>query len=249
MINKICFFTLLLIFIEHSKAQQNFFNVPSSDITPSKKIFFQQQFNFSNSNFVSNTTINIGTNHNFEVGANLNGVLVQNYHYYSTNDSIAPYNPFFCFNAQKKLNINSHLALAFGSQLGATLTMKTKLVDYTFLNTVFTYEKLGIKVVPGLYYISDGFVGKESRNSLTSNSNIDKIGFQAGMEKNLWKDKLYIQGDFISGKHSLGEAVLGAAYFISKTWVISGGYQIPTFKSKSEKSLVLELTFVPEAMN
>lgn len=238
---------ITLVFTKASTAQQNFFNVPSSDITPKERLFYQQQFNFSESDFTSNTTINLGLGHNFELGMNLNSVLFDNYRNLSVNDSIAPYNPFLCINGQKRFDIYNHFSIAIGSQLGIT-TKEHLLADYTFLNTIYSNEKYGLKIVPGLYYISDGFVGEETRNGIQKDTHVlgSKIGLQAGVEKNIWKDKLYIQGDFISGKHTLGEAVLGAAYFISKRWVISGGYQIPTFKSRSEKSVVFEMTFVPK---
>jgi hypothetical protein len=37
----------------------------------------------------------------------------------------------------------------------------------------------------------------------------------------------------------------GGAYFLTKNWVLSAGYQIPTFQSKSVNALVFELTFIP----
>lgn len=238
--------TLVFALARISFAQQNFFNVPSSDITPKAKLFYQQQVNFSSKNLVSNTTLNMGLGHNYEIGLNINGILFEQYNHFSISDSLTPYTPFLCLNGQKRLDLHKHLSLAIGNQLGIT-PQNHHLADYTFINTVYTNEKYGLKIVPGLYYISDGFVGAETRNGIAKDTHslASKIGLQAGVEKDIWKDRLFVQGDFISGQHALGEAVVGAAYFISKRWVISGGYQIPTFKSRSERSIVFEMTFVP----
>ena len=115
-------------------------------------------------------------------------------------------------------------------------------------NTALTeiHKKLGAKIVTGLYYTSDGYFGAESRNFF-ENDFFRKIGLQAGIEQNIWKEKLLFQADFISGKHALGELVLGGAYVISKHWILSAGLQIPTFQSKSTNAFVFELTFVPSA--
>jgi hypothetical protein len=67
--------TLLLIsFAGYS--QQNFFNVPSSDITKAKHVFFQQQLNFICSGFQSSTTFCYGLGKNYEIGFNVIGVTV-----------------------------------------------------------------------------------------------------------------------------------------------------------------------------
>jgi hypothetical protein len=51
-------------------AQQNLFNVPSSEITQPGKVFVQQQFNFGGVG-TSNTTIDYGLGNNLEVGINV----------------------------------------------------------------------------------------------------------------------------------------------------------------------------------
>jgi len=225
-------------------AQQNFFNVPSSDITPAKKIFFQQQINFIPSALQSGTTLCYGLGKNYEVGINFIGLTYE----YETNffptSTVAPYAPFFVLNAQKKSQISEMFSIGNGGQFGLSGDMKSGV--YLYSNGVYKIEKSGTKIVTGLYYTSDGYFGIETRNFF-ENDTFRKVGLQAGIEQNLWKEKLLFQADFISGKHALGELVLGGAYFLSDHWILSAGLQIPTFQSKSTNAFVFELTFVPSA--
>lgn len=237
---------LLLLLWANLPAQQNFFNVPSSDITPKKKLFFQQQFNLVKDDFVSNTTVDFGLGHNFEVGVNANGLLFNKYDRLVENKASEPYGPFFCVNAQKRFQVNERWALGLGTQLGVLPDKPSTKGEYFYLNSVYDNEEIGLKLVSGLYSISDEFVGKESRSGLAlSNPMLHNLGLQMGFEKKLLSDKLSLQADFISGKHALGEVVLGGAYFLTKHWVLSCGYQAPTFKSTSVRSAVLEITYVP----
>jgi hypothetical protein len=51
------------------QAQQNLFNVPSTDITQKGQWFFQQQFNFLTASLgSSNTTLDYGLGHPLEIG-------------------------------------------------------------------------------------------------------------------------------------------------------------------------------------
>jgi len=225
-------------------AQQNFFNVASSDITEKNKIFFQQQLNVNNAMFQSNSTFDYGLGKNFEIGLNLLGVsfekneLDHNYRLIK-NDQEIPYTPFLMINAQKRVDISEKFAFGLGVQQGITLTEKKFGGGYYFLNGILNDESLGLKCVMGLYYTSNSFVGKGKRLF-----NQEGVGIQAGLEKKIWKDKLLLQADFISGQHSLGELVMGGAYCLKPNFIVSAGYQIPTFNSISVNSFVFELTFI-----
>jgi len=95
---RVGFFLLLSI---SALGQQNFFNVPSSDITPARKIFVQQQLNFIPNGVQSGTTFCYGVGKNAEIGFNVLGI---NYDYqqkFVVNNTEQPYNPFFTLNAQR----------------------------------------------------------------------------------------------------------------------------------------------------
>ena len=86
--------------------------------------------------------------------------------------------------------------------------------------------------------------GSESRNWITSGALL-YIGIQAGVEQNIWKEKLLFQADFISGKQQYRRGGSWWRILCYPKWVVSAGYQIPTFNSKSVDALVFELTYVP----
>lgn len=240
------FTSVLLLLFNLNFAQQNFFNVASSDITSKNKVFFQQQLNVGKDMFQSNSTFDYGLGNNFEVGINLLGLSFEknaignNYHMVK-NDTEMPYSSFLLVNAQKKFELDETFALGIGMQEGLTLTEHKYGGGYYYFNGVFKDEKIGLKYILGLYYASNSFVGKGARLF-----NQEEIGLQTGIEKKIWKDKLLLQADFISGKHTLGEVVLGGAYCMTSSLIFSAGYQLPTFNSTSVDSFVFELTFVPK---
>lgn len=224
-----------------ANGQQNFFNVPSSEITPRGGVFFQQQFNVEERHQQSSTTLEIGLGHGLEVGLNCNGltVLEDRAAHPVFNDTILPYNPFLLVNVQKRFDLGSDLAIALGVQYGGTLTSQVRDGGMAWCNVAYARKDLGLKCVVGPYYASKSYFG-EGRRLFN-----DAIGLQAGLEKSLLPDRLVLQTDFISGTHDLGEVVPGAACRLSGHWVMSVGYQVPTFSSSSVHALVLELTYDP----
>ncbi len=95
----------------HVFGQQNLFNVPSSDITPKAKPFFQQQFTIEAAVVQLNSTFSFGLGKNMEVGVNLVGVnvnttsagsLIQT----NTNSGNNPVFPFYLINFQKAFELS-----------------------------------------------------------------------------------------------------------------------------------------------
>jgi hypothetical protein len=242
MYNKIYGIGFFLLLSVTAWGQQNFFNVPSSDITPASKIFVQQQLNFIPNGVQSGTTFCYGLGKNTEIGFNVLGI---NYDYqqkFVANHSEQPYNPFFTLNAQKSFQLHEDFKLGLGAQAGFTQIGQAG--AYLYGNSVYINEHTHTKWVSGLYYSTDNYFGPESRNFIEDGA-LKSIGLQLGVEQNIWAERLLFQADFISGRHSIGEVVIGGAYYVSKHWVLSAGIQIPTFNSQSQPASVFELTFVP----
>ncbi|MBN8671370.1 MAG: hypothetical protein ACK4EY_00895 [Flavipsychrobacter sp.] len=234
---------IVLLMPSVSFGQQNLFNVPSSDITRKNGLFFQQQANLYKGGFQLNTTLSYGLGKQWEIGVNTLGVTYDNgINQFVFDDTITPYAPIFAFNAQKKFVVNKNFSIGAGFQLG--LNTIDKGGAYCYVNGVYNVEKTGTKLIGGIYSSTDGMFGSETRNWITSGM-LQYVGIQAGVEQNIWKEKLLFQADFISGKHNIGEVVVGGAYCVTQKWVVSAGYQIPTFNSKSVDALVFELTYVP----
>src|SRR5665647_986269 len=74
---KMIVFLLLLISPLPAFSQQNYFNVPSFEITGKDTFFFQQQLNVNDS-IESNSTFDWGLKDNMEIGLNVYGVQVNN---------------------------------------------------------------------------------------------------------------------------------------------------------------------------
>lgn len=223
-------------------AQQNYFNVPSSDITEKNKVFFQHQINISTDVIQNNTTFDFGLGNNYEIGINIIGLNFekQKNAYSFVTSNVAPYSPFIMINAQKKIALNEKFSLAAGFQQGISTSTTKKTGGYYYINNVYKNETIGLKITSGIYYATNSFIGEGKR--FYSN---DGLGFHSGIEKSIIHRKIVFQSDFISGQHSLGELVIGGAYFLTKDLILSGGYQIPTFNSLANKAAVFELTYNP----
>ena len=103
------FLCVLIIVPFVAKGQQNFINVPSSEVTKKGQVFFQQQFNF-NELVQANSTFDYGLGKGFEAGFNVLGLNYnerrQSFFNNDTNDS-DPYNPLIAFNMLKQILFES----------------------------------------------------------------------------------------------------------------------------------------------
>ncbi len=237
--NKIAILIFSFFIHDGLKAQQNFFNVPSSDITEHKKMFFQQQFNLLTTNIVSNTTLSYGLKNNFEIGVNLLGVTYDytSKGFVSSDVNDTPVYPSFGVNAQKSLIMLKDYSLMIGGQLLFPSQLKN-LEYYTYINNKIEIPKT--KLIAGLYYGNNNYLGNETRFS----NSIQNFGLQFGFEYEAINDKLFIQGDYISGKTAMSNLILGGAYKYSKHIYLSAGYQMPNSKISSSDALIFEFTFI-----
>lgn len=222
--------------------QQSFFNVPSSDITPKSKVFFQQQFSVYDGGAQFNTTISYGLGRGTEVGVNLLGVSYLSGNKVSFNDYDKPYSPLLAINAQKKFELSKKYAIGTGCQIGVNRVGNAG--AYIYSNHVYLLEKTKTKFVGGVYYSTDGYFGPETRN-WSERKTLRDFGLQWGIEQNIWKEKWFFQTDYISGRHDLGQIVFGAAYCVTKHWIASSGLQLSTSNSKALDEIVIELTYAP----
>jgi hypothetical protein len=235
-------FTLLVnaIAVVNGFSQQNFFNVPSSDITPKNQIFFQQQFNVLPNFFSSNTTFCYGLGKNSEIGLNVFGLT---YAYNSKKMGSIGHNqqsvfPSIGINMQKQLLGYKKYSLFLGAQTGF-LTKPVDFEYYVFLNNRLVLEKF--KWVVGLYVGNNNYLGIKTGNSI----DLQDLGIQLGAEYRIIEDKLFLQVDYISGQSSFSNLILGGGYKFTKHWVLSSGFQIPNTKITSSYGLIFELTYLP----
>ncbi len=237
------FFSLLSVSVF---GQQNLFNVPSSDITPKAKPFFQQQFTIEADVVQLNSTFSLGLGKNMEFGVNLVGVnvnttsaggLIQT----NTNSGNNPVFPFYLINFQKAFELSDRHKLALGTQTG--FSQGAHFGSYDYLNLISLIPKYKSKIITGIYYGTNTFLGPENRFPLISGNT--RLGLQIGLEQPIIEDKLLFIAENISGLHNLGETTVGGAYYLNQHWVLSAGFQFSNPGSKTPEAVIIEFTYVP----
>ncbi len=221
-------------------AQQNLFNIPSGDITPAKKLFYQQQFNFyqideleSKSHFV------YGLGKGWDAGLNFIDLPLkindQKILSFNDNSNRKPLYPLLMASLQKQWQIASHWQINLGIQAGPNLSnnINNKKIAY-FNYAVVRWSPLDkAHLLAGSYYTNNVFVGGPPER---------QIGFMAGYEYKLSK-KLLLMGDFISGHHKKSQTVIGAGYtFGNRIQLFLGG--LLAFPNRAlQNGLVVELNW------
>jgi hypothetical protein len=210
------------------QAQQNLFNVPSSDITEKNKVFFQEQINLVSLRGTSHTTFTYGLGNNFEIGVNL-----FNAHFHPVGRNLE--NPSMLFNSQKGFNLGESHKISIGTQTGFTMPWYTPAVraaTFSYINSAIDLKKFG-KYYIGGYYANEAYAGPGN-----------SVGLMAGMEYELSRNKVHLIGDMLTGHNSISAAVLGAVLYLPGKWHISMGAQIPVPHNhhKNGYGIVFQLT-------
>lgn len=238
---RIHIYVIFYIFISFEIfSQQNFFNVPSSEITPKGKIFFQQQLNIYSNNTSGSSTFNYGVLKNFEIGLNALGIAYdyKKKNFLKNNPNEIPIFPSLGFNAQKKFDISADYCIGLGFQ--NLISISAKIENYFYLNNKFDFKRL--KFVIGLYTGNNNYFGVETRG-------IDAfkfLGLQSGLEFELLKNRLFFQTDWMSGKTPSSNLIIGLVYKTQIFLMLSLGYQIPNNSISSQQGFVFELTYAPK---
>jgi hypothetical protein len=222
----VIFTFILLAFPSTGSAQQNLFNVPSSEITEKNKIFFQQQFNIGALAGNSNTTIDYGLGNNLEVGINL-----FNLDLYPTNSGI--HNPHLLFNFQKAFDITDFYKMSFGTQTGITPPLyhsKISVPSFSYFNNAFDMDNWGNYYL-GVYYANRAYVGPG-----------ENVGLMAGVDLPIMKGKVHLMGDVMTGNNDISVGVVGAVLYLPNNWQLSFGAQLPVPGSNNDYGMVFEIT-------
>jgi hypothetical protein len=235
----IAFIFLLTIFtITKTKAQQNLFNIPSGDITPKGKLFYQHQINTYHNKFESKGHFVYGLGKGWDVGANLVGTGA----YF--NPAWKPiYNndfsqgqaltPTLMATLQKQFSISEKWAANIGTQSGVNLTGYSEKVQPAY----FHYGLLSYQVQPGRKLLIGPYM---TNNQYVGSGNT--VGIQMGYE---WKvtDKFYLMGDFISGNNESAVLVPGIMYNVSNRVQLCLGYMLPNPNTQKNQAVVFEFNW------
>lgn len=225
--------TLMAALARPLDAQQNLFNVPSADITPTETLFFQQQFNI-NQSIQSNTTISYGVSPEFEVGLNVFSLdlLAER----GTMPTLDP--PLFLVNAQTGWSLGETSRMGLGTQLGPTLPGRQsaeKLANFSYLIDVIPLPDDRGKLYAGAYYADRAYRGGRG----------DPLGFMLGFDIPIVKDHFCLVGDYLSGRSGMSVGVIGGMLQVSEHWQVSLGAQWPSPHSHNAYGGVFELTYIP----
>jgi hypothetical protein len=223
-----------------SFAQQNFFNVPSSEITPKGTVFFQQQFNALSGLLSSNTTACYGFGGGFECGVNLLGITYNEKQktFVSSARGEYPVYPSVGVNMQQRVFVRGGYSFSVGGQL-LTSRSPSNLEVYGYANNRWQHNRL--KVVCGIFWGNVSYFGRAS--FLVKNTILP--GVQLGFEHQIIKETLFFQADFLSGRTPYSNLILGLAYKCAEHIILSAGYQIPNDRTTSSPAAIVEFTWAP----
>ena len=220
-------------------AQQNLFNIPSGDITNTKKIFYQHQLNTYSNKLESKAHFVYGLGKGWDAGLNLVG---KGFYFapqwrilHNDNPAKGSVYPILMGTVQKQFHISEHFDVNVGSQVGFNLSRKVKnkeLNYYTYGIGVYHFMKGKSRIVGGLYKTNQMFVGEGNT-----------FGALLGYEVKIAK-KWYLMGDWSSGNNDSSVAVLGAMFNASKRIQLCAGWQIPNPNTPKPQGFVFELNIM-----
>jgi hypothetical protein len=229
---------LLFTFINQTIAQQNLFNIPSGDITPKGKVFYQHQINTYSNKFESKGHFVYGLGKGWDAGINLVGTGAYfnpgwKPIYNSDFSEGRALSPTILATLQKQFSLTEKWAVNLGTQSGFNLTSKTDRIDpaYFHYGLVSYQAKPGGKFLIGPYVTNQQYVGAGNRT-----------GVQMGYEWKVAKD-FYLMGDFISGNHDSAVMVQGVMYNISNHVQLCLGYMLPNPNTMKNQAVVFEFNW------
>jgi hypothetical protein len=232
------FIAVILLSTITIQAQQNLFNIPSGDITPKGKIFYQHQLNLYPSKLESKGHFVYGLGSGWDAGVNLvskafsfkkGPELMSN-----SNPALGALAPVLMGTLQKQITLIPGIDINAGVQAGTNLSnrLTDKSLNY-FVYSVGTFHiAKGNRIVGGVWNGNREFLGKGNTT-----------GIMAGFETKLSR-YFYLMGDWISGTNEASGLVIGGMYNAGKNVQICAGLFEPNPDSGKERGIVLELNLM-----
>ncbi len=231
----------VLLSVHFSIAQQNLFNIPSGDITPKGKFFYQHQLNFYQLNELeSKSHVVCGVGKRWDIGVNFVDLPLQfgKGQIVSFNDSSnrKPLYPLLMFTLQKQVVLKEDLLfLNIGTQIGPNLSDRLANKKIAFFNYALLRWQPGKwgYLVGGAYHTNDVFVGGPPS---------DQFGIMLGYEYKLSK-RWVLMGDFISGTHKKSQTVIGGGYTVGPKLQVFLGGLLAFPNQRIDNGVVLEINW------
>lgn len=219
-------------------AQQNFFNIPSGDITPKNQVFYQHQINLYREGLESKGHFVYGLGRGWDAGINVvgKGAYFRPQWRLMHNDQIrnGPVFPVVMGTVQKQFVLHERLALNLGTQAGTNLTAVNSRREFNH----FTYGLANISFGPGRKILAGGYA--------TNRAYVGEGNHQGVLLGYEWKltEKWYLMGDWISGRNSQSVGVIGAMFWPFKHVQFCAGLLVPNPRTDKQGGLVLEINIL-----
>lgn len=227
--------TLFSLVGKETAGQQNLFNIPSGDVTLKNKVFYQHQLNVYRSKLESKAHFVYGLGKGWDAGVNLVG---KGFYFspewralYNSNSAEGALYPILLGTLQKQFVVTKKFRLNLGVQAGPNLTrrLENKRLNYFLYGLGVYHFGEGSRIVTGVYHGNRMYLG-------TGNT----TGIVGGYEIKLHK-RLYLMGDWISGRNDASVAVIGSMYNVAKRVQLCAGWQVPNPGTLKPPGLVLEV--------
>lgn len=227
------------IIFENLYSQQNLFNIPSGDITNTKKGFYQHQLNIYTDRLESKAHFVYGLGKGWDAGLNLVGkgfYFPENWRLmHNDNPNKGALYPVLMGSLQKQFKISERFDINLGSQLGFNLSSRiaNKKINYfAYTIGICHFMQHRGKLVGGLYQTNKMYVGGGN-----------DFGVMAGYEIKLAK-RWYLMGDWVSGNNDASVSVIGGMFNLSKRIQLCAGWQIPNPNTMKPMGVVLEFNLM-----
>jgi hypothetical protein len=219
-------------------AQQNLFNIPSADITPKGKVFYQHQINLYSDRFESKGHFVYGLGKGWDAGLNVvgKGVVFKPRWELIHNDQQldGALFPVVMGTLQKQFVVSNRVNVNVGTQAGTNISR----FEYRRTFHHFTYGLAncqfgpGKRIIGGVYATNRNFVGPGN-----------DLGVLFGYE---WKltDKWYLMGDWLSGRNDTGVGVVGTMFWATPKVQFCAGALIPNPSTPKPPGVVLEINIL-----
>ena len=237
--NQIILSSIFFLLTLNVVSQQNFVNVPNSEITPKNKHFFQQQVTSTNSTTQLSSSYNYGLGKGIEFGLNiwLINIKYKPISIIANNSNLhEPITPTCMLNAAKQFSLTTDNSITIGGQFGNSLikpSIKNNL-GLTYLN--FKFKNLIIEhsiLVFGTYYSTKTYGGDGNR-----------FGAWIGVDVPISK-QLYFMGESIFGSNYISTSCIGLVYAPVQHIPLTFALQLPNNKN-TITSFVFEITILPK---
>jgi hypothetical protein len=205
-------------YVKRSAAQQNLFEVPTSEITEEKKFFFQEQLSADKDGSESSTILCYGLGLGFEAGLALDHLRL----FRPENKAIdigggAADHADVLINAQKVISLREGIALGWGTRSGVNLgetARDWRFATFNYLNGRYVLKGENNFVNGGGYYTNAAYAGKGS-----------EMGFMLGIRHTLVKN-FSAQADFISGSNEVAGLSAGLQAEVGGHWQLALGARL-----------------------